>query len=240
MQDREGLLAEFARCTGIVLQREQVARLDIYIQLLREYNQKVKLTAITEEEEIWRKHVLDSLLIFSALEIPVDARLVDVGTGAGIPGLLLKIYRSDLQVVLVESQRKKVTFLEEVVAKLDLQGIKCLWCRAEELGRQEGYRENFDLAVARALAGMNTLVEYCLPLVKVGGSMVAYKGPGGDEELKAASKAISILGGKIGAIWRGNLPGGLEERMLITIEKANPTPAIYPRRPGIPAKRPLI
>ncbi|WP_109206877.1 16S rRNA (guanine(527)-N(7))-methyltransferase RsmG [Moorella sp. Hama-1] len=239
MLDREGLLANFTRDTGITLPGEQVSRLEDYIRLLQEYNQKVKLTAITAEEEIWRKHVLDSLLIFLALEIPAGARLVDVGTGAGIPGLLLKIYRPDLRVVLVESQRKKVTFLEEVVAKLGLQHIECLWSRAEELGRQEGYRESFDLAVARALAGMNTLVEYCLPLVRVGGSMVAYKGPGGEEELEAAARAIRMLGGKTGAVWRGRLPGGLEERMLITIRKETPTPALYPRRPGMPAKRPL-
>ncbi|MGI9860643.1 16S rRNA (guanine(527)-N(7))-methyltransferase RsmG [Moorella naiadis] len=239
MHDRDGLLADFALATGINLQREQVARLEDYIRLLQGYNQKVKLTAITAEEEIWRKHVLDSLLIFLALEIPAGARVVDVGTGAGIPGLLLKIYRPDLQVFLVESQHKKITFLEEVIAKLGLRGITYRWSRAEELGRQAGYRESFDLAVARALAGMNTLVEYCLPLIRLGGSMVAYKGPGGAAELKNATRAISILGGRIEKIWRGRLPGGGEERMLITIIKENPTPALYPRRPGMPAKRPL-
>ncbi|OIQ59117.1 ribosomal RNA small subunit methyltransferase G [Moorella thermoacetica] len=239
MRDRDRLLAAFSKDTGITLKPEQVAMIEAYAGLLRDYNQKVNLTAITDREEIWRKHVLDSLLLFLALEIPAAAKVIDIGTGAGIPGLILKIYRPDLEITLLESQGKKVEFLKKTVATLGLEGIECLWGRAEEAGRQKGYRESFDLAVSRGLAGMNTLVEYCLPFVRVGGFMIAYKGPGGERELNAAARAIAILGGRTKKVWRGSLTGGQEARQLIIIQKEHPTPPVYPRRPGLPAKRPL-
>lgn len=239
MLDRDLLLAAFGRDTGITLKPEQVAMIEVYIKLLQNYNRRINLTAITDRGEIWRKHVLDSLLLFSAVEIPAAARVIDIGTGAGVPGLILKIYRTDLVMTLLESHNKKVAFLKEAVDNLGLQGIECLWGRAEEVGRQKGYRESFDLAVSRGLAEMNTLVEYSLPFVRLGGFMIAYKGPGGEGELNAAARAIAILGGKQKKVWRGSLTGGQEERLIVIIQKEHPTPPIYPRRPGIPVKRPL-
>ncbi|WP_338833660.1 Ribosomal RNA small subunit methyltransferase G [Moorella humiferrea] len=223
----------------INLTDRQVETIKSYIDMLLETNREMNLTAINEEGEIWRKHVIDSLLVFCAAEISSGARVIDVGSGAGIPGIILKIYRPDLNLTLLEAQRKKIIFQEEAVAKLGLKNIKCLWSRAEEAGRLEEHREKYDVAVARAVAPLNILVEYCLPLVKVGGLMIAYKGPSVDEELKAAEKAIAILGGGQPEVWRGHLPGGEEERRLIKIKKSTKTPTNYPRRAGVPARKPL-
>jgi 16S rRNA (guanine527-N7)-methyltransferase len=158
--------AMFLNC-GLEIKDEQLAGFKSFIKLMLAYNRQVNLTAITEEGEIWRKHVLDSLLIFSALEIPPAVRLIDVGTGAGIPGLILKIWRPDLRVTLLEAQQKKVKFLQRAVAELKLE-VECLWGRAEALGRDRRYREGFTVAVARGVAPLPVLAEYCLPLVSDG------------------------------------------------------------------------
>ncbi|GEA14457.1 MAG: rRNA (guanine527-N7)-methyltransferase [Moorella sp. (in: firmicutes)] len=239
MLDKNKIINNLSQNTGIDITVEQAAAIKAYIDLLVESNQQMNLTAIVEEEEIWRKHILDSLLIFCALAIPTGARVIDVGTGAGIPGFILKIYRPDLQLTLLEAQQKKVKFLEKVVNKLELKGVECLWSRAEEVGQNKNYREKYNLAVARAVAPLNTLAEYCLPLVKVEGFMVAYKGPAGEQELKAAAGAINLLGGGATKIWQRKLPGGEEKRLLVIIKKEKVTPPAYPRRPGLPAKRPL-
>ncbi|QGP91928.1 Ribosomal RNA small subunit methyltransferase G [Neomoorella glycerini] len=233
------IITSLIRNAGLEITAEQIAKIKSYINLLLESNKQVNLTAIVEEEEIWRKHVLDSLLLFCALEIPAGARIIDVGTGAGIPGFILKIYRPDMQLTLLEAQQKKVKFLEKVVARLGLNGVDCLWGRAEEVGQNRNYREKYNLAVARAVAPLITLAEYCLPLVQVGGFMVAYKGPAGEQELAAAEKAINLLGGGETKIWRHQLPEGEEMRILVIIKKEKTTPPAYPRRVGVPAKRPL-
>lgn len=218
---------------------EKIAAIETFIKLLLEDNKKFNLTAIVEEGEIWRKHVLDSLLIFLAMDIPLGAKLIDVGSGAGIPGLLLKICRPDLKVTLLDARKKRIGFLQQTVAQLKLKNIECIWARAEEVGHNSNYREGYSIAVARGLARLNLLVEYCLPLVKIEGFLVAYKGPEGDQELKTAQKAIALMGGGETEIWQKILPGGEEKRKLIIIKKERHTPENYPRRAGIPAKRPI-
>lgn len=232
-------VAELFQGIGLEIARDRYERINDYINLLLARNKQVNLTAIREEGEIWRKHVLDSLLLFCALEIPAGSKIVDVGTGAGIPGLIVKLYRPDLRITLLEAQQKKVKFLAEVTTGLNLQGVTCLWGRAEEIGHQVEYRETFDLALARGVAALNILAEYCLPLVNRGGSMAAYKGPAAEQELAAAQKAIALLGGGPVEVWQGQLPGGDEIRSLVIINKSGPTPAGYPRRPGVPTRRPL-
>jgi 16S rRNA (guanine527-N7)-methyltransferase len=230
--------AMFLDC-GLEIKDDQLAGFKSFIKLMLAYNRQVNLTAITGEGEIWRKHVLDSLLIFWALEIPPAVRLIDVGTGAGIPGLILKIWRPDLRVTLLEAQQKKVKFLQRAVAELKLNEVECLWGRAEALGRDRRYREGFTIAVARGVAPLPVLAEYCLPLVTPEGTMVAYKGPAAMQELAAAAGAIKRLGGGAVRIWQKQLPGGDEQRNLIIIKKEKTTPAQYPRRPGLPAQQPL-
>jgi len=236
---KESVMAELKKNTSLAITPEKVKAIESYIEILRESNEKLNLTAIVEEGEIWRKHVLDSLLIFFAMNIPPGARLIDVGTGAGVPGLLLKICRQDLKVTLLDAKKKRVNFLKKTISELGLKGIECVWGRAEAIGRQANYREGFNIAVARGVARLNILVEYCLPLVETGGSMVAYKGPEGEQELKEAQKAISLLGGREARIWQKQLFGGEGKRDLIIIKKEKKTPENYPRRMGVPAKRPI-
>lgn len=224
---------------GLELSIEQETALKTYIKMLLESNQFFNLTSITMEGEIWRKHVIDSLLIFYAVDIPTGASLVDVGTGAGLPGMIIKIMRPDIEVTLLEARGKKVNFLKKVVSQLGMQGIECVWGRAEEVGHDEDFREKFDFAVARGVARLNILAEFCLPLVRVGGTMVAYKGPEGEEELKQGENAVRTLGGGEIRTYRARLQGGWETRQLIVIKKTSSTPTKYPRRPGRPAKKPL-
>jgi len=223
---------------GLSLSSGQVELLNRYAQLIDLYSRRFNLTRISGEE-IWRKHFLDSLLLFKALEPPLSVKVVDVGSGAGLPGVVLKIYRPDLKITLLESQRKRFLFLVQVIKELGLEGVIPLWGRAEEVGQKRGHRESYYLAVARAVAPLNVLAEYCLPLVELGGIMVAYKGPKGEEEIQEAARAVEILGGGKPEVYRDTLPRGGEERLLILVPKVKPTPPPYPRRPGIPEKRPL-
>lgn len=224
---------------GWKINPDQVELLYRYGQRLLETNKEINLTSVVEEREVWRKHFLDSLFLFFALEVPPGAQVVDVGTGGGLPGIVLKIYRRDLEVTLVESARKKTVFLTKVIRDLGLEGINCLWARAEELGRRDNFRESFDIAVSRGVAAIAVLLEYCLPLLKVGGRMVAYKGPRVEEELDQARRALRLLGGQVERIWAGRLPEKGEERRLVVIRKVVSTAPAWPRRPGIPEKRPL-
>lgn len=227
------------RLNGWTMESGQIKLLHIYGRMLLEGNRLKNLTSITEEREVWRKHFLDSLLLFFAVEVSPGAQVVDVGSGAGLPGIVLKIYRQDLQVTLVEASRKKAEFAKRVIGILGLKGIVSLWARAEDLGRRSDFREKFEVAVSRGVAAMSVLLEYCLPLVKVGGKVVAYKGPRADEEVKEAGRALQILGGEIETVWSGRLPEGGEERRLVVIRKVAPTDTKWPRRPGVPEKRPL-
>ena len=234
MIDKSRLEAK-AAALGIQLSGTQLDQLDQYAQILVEYNQKVNLTAITTPEGIEDKHFVDSLVL--AAHPRVAGKMVDVGTGAGFPGVVAKIYKPDLELTLMEPTGKRVEFLKYLSGQLGLSGIEFAKERAEEAARKR-WREAFDLATARAVAALPVLAEYCLPLVKVGGTFLAMKGPEGDQELTAAHRAITLLGGGKGTVTRKELPGG-DHRTLLEIPKIAPTPAPYPRNGGKIAKKPL-
>jgi len=224
---------------GIELTKTQEQMFDKYYGYLFRWNNFVNLTGITEKKEVYEKHFLDSLSFVKVIEMGGSQRLLDVGTGAGFPGIPLKIVFPELQVVLLDSLRKRVDFLEEVVKELGLEAISCVHGRAEELAREEGYRQGFDLVTSRAVADLSVLSEYALPFVKVGGSFVAYKSANAKEEVEKSFRAIELLGGKIKEEIIFNLPDTKVERMLLRIEKVLDTPSEYPRRVGKPLKKPL-
>lgn len=203
---------------------------DIYLRELLEWNKKFNLTSITDPEEIRRKHFDDSLLLLQTIQLN-NQSVIDVGTGAGFPGIPLKIACPKIKLTLLEATRKKIEFLKHLVSILDLKDVEIIWGRAEEVAKEK--REVFDVAVSRAVAKLNVLCEYCLPFVKIGGMFVAYKEEKVEEEVKAAEKAIQILGGKLKEIKKFPL------RSLVIIEKVSKTPPKYPRRAGMAKKKPL-
>lgn len=234
-----GELRRFLEEQGLPLEETKADLLYRYGRMLKEAGSSFNLTAIREEKEIWRKHFLDSLLLFFALEVPRGARVIDIGTGAGLPGLVVKIYRPDLAVTLVDSNHKKLAFVRRVLEELGLQKVECKVARVEELARKGNWRESFDLALARAVAELRVLVEYGLPLLRLGGKLVAYKGAQAEEEVEKARRALDLVGGEVESIWKGQLPGAGEERKIVIIRKTLPTSPQWPRRVGIPSKRPL-
>ncbi len=233
-------LPQGAQQFNLVLTEAQLAAFDRYGQELIAWNKKVNLTRITEPDEITVKHFLDSLSIYPVLAgQPPAFKLIDVGTGPGFPGLPLKIVRPDIRLALLESTGKKTAFLEHVVRVLELKHVTVLTARAEEAGQEPHHRENYDVAVARALAPLPVLAEYTLPLVKVGGLVVAQKGQYPADELKGLTRALGILGGRLERVLPVDLPGLEAARHLVLFRKTKPTPRAYPRRPGLPAKKPL-
>lgn len=206
-----------------------------YYEKLVSYNQKVNLTAITDKAQVFTKHFLDSILPIDA--IPVGASLVDIGAGAGFPSLPIKIVRDDVKITMVDSLNKRITFLNELTKELNIESTN-IHARAEDFAKQN--REKFDVAVARAVAKLNTLLEYLLPLVKVGGMVLAFKGNNFKEELEEAQNALSILGGEYIKTFQFNLPNEQGERNIIVIKKIKPTPAIYPRDKNLPKLKPLV
>lgn len=234
MIDQERL-GEKAADLGIILTGQMLDQLDEYAECLVEYNQKVNLTAITDPEGIEDKHFIDSLLFAARPE--VQGKMVDVGCGAGFPGMVTKIYKPELEICLMEPTGKRVEFLRWVVERLGLSGVEFAKERAEEAARKK-WREAFDLASARAVAALPMLSEYCLPLVKPGGMFIAMKGASGQQELDAAKGAIQKLGGEFKEKIELQLPGG-DERCLILVRKNRPTPPQYPRNGGKIAKAPL-
>lgn len=234
MIDKERL-AQKCSTWNIVLSGAQLDLLDRYAEILVDYNQKVNLTAITSPEGIEDRHFADSLLF--AAQPEVTGKLVDVGTGAGFPGVVAKIFKPDLQLTLMEPTGKRVDFLKYLCGELGLTGVEFAKERAEEAARK-AWREQFDLASARAVAALPMLAEYCLPLVKVGGNFLAMKGASGEEELAAARGAIKKLGGAYKETRTLHLPGG-DTRTLILCQKISQTPTAYPRNGGKIAKSPL-
>lgn len=216
---------------------EQLAQFTRYYELLVETNKVMNLTAITEPEEVAVKHMVDSLL---AYEDGMQGKtLVDVGTGAGFPGVPLKIYCPSLRVTLVDSLGKRLRFLEQVIDELGLKGIRCEHLRAEDAGRSKKHREQYDYVTARAVARLSVLSEYCLPLAKKGGQFIALKGSRFAEEIEEGEAAVKILGGKIISAEPVKLPGLDDGRAIIKIAKIKATPAQYPRQAGTPEKQPL-
>ncbi|MCL2855336.1 MAG: 16S rRNA (guanine(527)-N(7))-methyltransferase RsmG [Defluviitaleaceae bacterium] len=198
---------------GTVLDEHALVQLWAYKAFLKEYNQKVNLTAITDDEGIVTKHFLDCLTILP--HIKQGAKVIDIGTGPGFPGLVAKIVRPDISLTLLDARGKKVKFLEEVAKLLDLDGVTCIHDRAEDRLKAAGYAKSFDLAVSRAVAAMDKLAGWCLPFVKNGGSFIAMKGPNFQEELDAGAKAIAKLGGKISQISEITLPGDITRNLII-------------------------
>ncbi|MEW6540284.1 MAG: 16S rRNA (guanine(527)-N(7))-methyltransferase RsmG [Bacillota bacterium] len=234
-----GLLREGAASWGLKLDNREAALFSRLADCLSAGSARLNLTAITIPEEIVVKHFLDSLAGLQVIDPAVGKRIIDVGSGAGFPGLPLKIVRPELELTLLESSRKKAGFLEATVRELGLEGVLVTGMRAEEAGRDPAHRGNYHWAVARALAPVSVLGEYCLPFLQVPGVLVAYKGPAVGAELARARHALAVLGGVVREVLEFKLPGVEDRRSLVVIEKTASTPERFPRRAGAAAKRPL-
>ena len=224
---------------GITLSENQIEQFLTYYEMLVEWNEFMNLTAITEYEEVMKKHFIDSVSLIKAYDVSKNVSVIDIGTGAGFPGLALKIAYPNLKVTLLDSLNKRIKFLDEVIAKLGLTDIETIHGRAEDFAKPDKLREKYDLCVSRAVANMSTLSEFCLPFVKVGGKFISYKSEKITEEMETAGKAITILGGQIDGQVEFTLPESDIYRNLFIIKKVKNTPGKYPRKAGLPAKEPL-
>ncbi len=222
---------------GISLNETQIKQFLDYYELLVETNKVMNLTAITEFDEVIEKHFLDSLSLCRIYDLNREIRVLDLGTGAGFPGVPLKIAFPQIRLVLADSLNKRIKFLENVVGELSMQNVSCVHGRAEEMGRNKEYREQFDLCVSRAVANLSSLSEYCIPFVKEGGAFISYKSGEIEEEANAAKKAISVLGGELREIYKFDLYE--QKRSFVIIDKKKKTPKAYPRKAGTPTKEPL-
>ncbi|MEO8355151.1 MAG: 16S rRNA (guanine(527)-N(7))-methyltransferase RsmG [Chloroflexota bacterium] len=235
----EKLIQDALALFNVHISGRQVISLITYEKELLEWNQKFNLTAIRDVESIRTKHFLDSFSCVLAWKAAPPTRLIDVGTGAGFPGVPLKILYPNLKLTLVESVGKKAMFCQHIVRVLGLEHVDVVQARAEDLGQNANHREKYDWAVARAVANLNVLSEYLIPLVKVGGTMLAQKGESGPAEAQSAEQTMKLLGGKLKQLIPVNLPGVADDRYLILVDKVAATPPKYPRKPGIAAKQPL-
>ncbi len=235
----DSLINDARTLFNVHLTARQVMALINYERELIEWNQKFNLTAIRDVESIRTKHFLDSYSCALAWKAMPPLRLVDVGTGAGFPGIPLKIIYPNMHIALVESVGKKAMFCQHIVSKLGLESVEVIHARAEEVGQNPAHRESYDWAVARAVANLNILSEYLLPLVKIGGTMLAQKGESGPAEAQSAEKAMKLLGGKLKQLIPVNLPGVADDRYLVLVDKVAATPPKYPRSAGMAAKMPL-
>lgn len=231
----ESKLAEL----GIALTEEQKKQFVQFYELLVEWNKVMNLTGITDYEEVNEKHFVDSLSIVKAIDINKVETVIDIGTGAGFPGIPLKIAFPHLKIVLLDSLNKRINFLNHVIKELGLQNISTIHGRAEDFAKMPEYREQFDLCVSRAVSNLATLSEYCLPYVKIGGMFVPYKSGEIDEEVNESKTAIYLLGGKLDEVVKFQLPGTEIGRSFLKIEKKQTTSKKYPRKAGLPAKEPL-
>lgn len=237
--DFSNFLQQSAERYGVMLTTGQLKAFHTYYELLIEWNQKMNLTAITGPQEVAVKHMIDSLSCYDREVFKPDCSMIDVGTGAGFPGLPLKIMHPSFRLTLLDSLNKRVNFLQCVVRALGLNGVEVIHSRAEDGSRQKLYRELFDVAVSRAVARLNILCELCLPFVKIGGYFVALKGAQYQQEIDEAKNAIALLGGRLERVQAVKLPDIEDSRAVIYIKKVKPTINIYPRRPGLPEKNPL-
>ncbi len=217
-------------------QKEQFNK---YYEMLTDWNENINLTAITDKDEVWLKHFEDSLSIVKIKDMDHTESVIDVGTGAGFPGLPIKIAYPNIKLTLLDSLDKRIRFLEAVVRELGLTDVTCIHGRAEDFSRSPEYREKYDLCVSRAVAGLSVLSELCIPFVKPGGSFVAYKSEKAEAEIAEAENALAILNGRIKTTEEFTLSDNVQKRVLIDIEKTGLTPEKYPRRAGVPAKKPL-
>lgn len=221
----------------IALSEEQINQFIRYYEMLVEKNKVMNLTAITEFDEVIEKHFLDSLSLIKVYDLTKEVSVLDMGTGAGFPGIPLKIAFPELKVTLVDSLNKRILFLQEVIDTLQLKNIDALHARAEELGKNKSYREQFDLVVSRAVANLASLGEYCIPFAKLGGNFISYKSGEIEEEVKNAKNAVFLLGGKVKEVYKFDLYE--QKRSFVVIDKVKGTPKAYPRKAGTPTKMPL-
>lgn len=224
---------------GIELTEKQIDQFLTYYEMLVEKNKVMNLTAITEFDEVIEKHFLDSLSLIKVKDLHNRTNVLDLGTGAGFPGIPLKIAFPELNITLMDSLNKRILFLQDVINELGLTDIEAVHGRAEEAARNKKYREKYDLCVSRAVANISTLSEYCVPFVKVGGQFISYKSGNIDEELDSAKKGIKILGGTITDVHKFDLGENKQGRSFVIIDKNQPTPKTYPRKAGTPSKNPL-
>ena len=228
---------EEANKINITFTERQLEQFRIYYEMLVEKNKVMNLTGITEWDEVLEKHFLDSISLIRAINLGQNISVLDMGTGAGFPGIPLKIAFPNLQITLADSLNKRVLFLQEVIETLKLEGIEAIHGRAEDLARDKKYREQYDLVVSRAVANLSTLSEYCLPFVKIGGQFISYKSGDIEEEVVASKSAVFLLGGKIKDTVKFEL--GESSRSFVLIDKTKGTPKTYPRKAGTPSKKPL-
>ena len=236
-EELKKVFMEYAKKINIDINEEQINKFYDYMNLLIEWNKKINLTAITDYNEIILKHFVDSLTINKYIK--ENNYVVDVGTGAGFPGIPLKIIRDDINIVLVDSLNKRINFLNEVIKELNLKNIETVHARAEEFGRNKKYRQKFDVATSRAVANLSTLSEYMIPLVKINGRCICMKGKEIKEELKDSLNAIKVLGGKVENVEEFELADNDINRSIIYILKEKDTPNKYPRKAGTPSKDPI-
>lgn len=237
MEDKIDYMGREFQKEGFIFSSEQKRKFYTFYEMLIEKNKVMNLTGITEFSQVVEKHFLDSISLSRVVDLNRSLYVIDVGTGAGFPGIPLKIAFPDLNLVLMDSLNKRVRFLQEVIQELKLEGITALHARAEDLAVKEEYREKFDLCVSRAVANISTLEEYCLPFVKIGGKFVSYKSDTIDEELMQAKNACKILGGKVKEVYKFDLCN--QKRSFVIIDKCKNSPKAYPRKAGIPGKQPL-
>ena len=237
MKDYNTLLFDESKENGIELNDRQIAQFNLYYELLTEKNKVMNLTAITEYNDVVKKHFIDSMMISRIVDMRKISTLCDVGTGAGFPGIPLKIVYPHIHLSLVDSVGKRVNFLSEVVEKIGLEDVETIHSRTEDLAHNQKYREKYDLVTARAVASMNVLSEYCIPYAKIGGYFAAYKSGNIEEELNNAQNAVTTLGGKIEKTDVFDLYG--MGRSIVLIRKVKGTPKVYPRKAGTPSKNPL-
>ncbi|MDY4082380.1 MAG: 16S rRNA (guanine(527)-N(7))-methyltransferase RsmG [Candidatus Metalachnospira sp.] len=239
MSPLEELLCESCRKIGVELNQAQLKQFTTYKDMLIEWNEKMNLTAITDDREIILKHFVDCLALCSGADMS-GKKIIDVGTGAGFPGVPVKIACPDIDITLLDSLNKRITFLNELTKALGLEKTDCVHMRAEDGGNDKGLRESFDMCISRAVANLAVLCEYCLPFVRVGGMFISMKGPDVSQEISEAEKAIKVLGGEISEIKKVSIPETDINHSLIIIKKIRSTPSKYPRKAGKVKKEPIM
>jgi len=242
LKDDENILIDGAQRLGINLNEEQIKKFSRYLELLVQWNQKINLTSLKTPQEIIIKHFLDSISCIKVINNYIDAErinIIDIGTGAGFPGMPIKIICSSIRLSLLEARKRKTTFLEKVIKEMNFQQVKILNGRAETFGKGADHREKYDIAISRAVARLNVLSEYCLPLVRVGGLFIAQKGRSYNQETEKSLKVVQLLGGELIGVENVIIPFINQERYLLVIKKIKCTPSKYPRKEGLPQKRPL-
>ncbi|MBD8045695.1 MAG: 16S rRNA (guanine(527)-N(7))-methyltransferase RsmG [Clostridium argentinense] len=233
------ILEEASNNEKLSFDEDKYNKFMIYKDMIKEWNEKINLTAITEDDEIIKKHFIDSIKVFKIDELKASKRIIDIGTGGGFPGIPMKIMNPECEIVLLDSLNKRINFLNEVIKELKLENIEAVHGRAEDFVKENNCRESFDAVVSRAVANLTVLSEFCLPYVKIGGYFVALKGPAIEEEMNDAKNALKILGGKVERIEEVTIEGSDLNHNLVVIKKIKETPKKYPRKAGMVTKNPL-